>query len=163
MPTPRAVELWEVATNTHRVTLGDQIREARERAQLTQPELAELVGVSEGTISNWERGKVQAPKNRLARVWEVLHAYREPRLGRAATGDEFDPDAIVGHLTAEQMAVLAARLPDHIVADEIARRLRRTTDPRPSVPSRTWSADAIPADPATARGEDSGSTGEQPA
>lgn len=64
-------ELREVAVNTPAVTLGEDIRNARQRLQMTQPELAELVGVSESTVSNWERGRSN-PKNRLARVREVL-------------------------------------------------------------------------------------------
>lgn len=66
-------ELGEVAVDTPGVTtLGDQIRQARERLQMTQTELAEAVGVAESTVSNWERGVVKAPKNRLARVRHVL-------------------------------------------------------------------------------------------
>lgn len=165
MPEGRVVELRELALHSGRVSLGDDIREARERAQLTQPELGRLVGVSEGTISNWERGKVKAPKNRLARVWEVLQAYREPRLDRSAAPvvDDFDPDGIIANLTPEQLALLAARLPDHVVADDIAHRLRRHAGPRPSVPSRTWSEADIPPDP-TATGPETGdATGGQPA
>lgn len=166
MPEILAVELWQVAPNTLRVTLGDDIRQARERAQLTQPELGKLVGVSEGTISNWERGVVKAPKNRLARVWEVLQDYREPRPGRTtpSTEDRFNAEQVVAGLTEEQLATLAAALPDHVVGDTVARRLRRTTDPQTSVPSRTWSASAIPPDPALAGNDKpADTTGEQPA
>lgn len=162
MPTCRAVELRELALHSGRVSLGDDIRQARERAQLTQPELGRLVGVSEGTISNWERGVVKAPKNRLARVWEVLQDYRQPRADRTATptADEFDPDDVISRLTPEQRAALAAALPDHVMADDIARRLRRNETQLPaSVPSRTWPESAIPPDP-TATGD---ATGEQPA
>lgn len=156
-----AVELWEVAPNTQGVTLGDEIREARERAQLTQPELAERVGVSEGTISNWERGVVKAPKNRLARVWEVLQDFREPRPARpnTPTHDDFDPYDVVSQLSADQLADLAAALPDHVVGTDVARRLQRTSTPHRSVPSRTWSDADIPPNPAAA----GDSTGEQPA
>lgn len=162
MPADRAVELWEVAPNTHRVTLGDDIRQARERAQLTQPELAKLVGVSEGTISNWERGTVKAPKSRTARLWEVLDQYRVPRPNRAtqSTEDHFDPGGIIAGLTTAELAELAASLPDHVVADDVARRLRRTSIQRPHLPSRTWSDADIPPDPA---GDTGDSTGEQPA
>lgn len=152
-----AVELREVGPNTQRVTLGDDIRQARERAQLTQSDLARLVGVSEGTVGNWERSVVRAPKSRLARVWEVLQDYREPR--PPSTEDTFNATEVVARLTPEQLADLAATLPDHVVADDIARRLRRHTSPRPSVPSRTWSDADIPPDPAIG----GTATGEQPA
>jgi transcriptional regulator with XRE-family HTH domain len=42
-------------------TIGDRIRKARMRRNLTQPQLAELIGVSKGTISMWETG-VTTPK-----------------------------------------------------------------------------------------------------
>lgn len=71
MPKLRQVELREVVVETPRVTLDEDIRRARERLQMTQPELADLVGVSESTISNWERGK-HIPKNRLGRLRQVL-------------------------------------------------------------------------------------------
>lgn len=53
-----------------RVT-GDQIRAARERAQMTQQEVAGLVGVSLRTVGNWERG-ASVPRSRMAAVIEVL-------------------------------------------------------------------------------------------
>lgn len=65
------IELREVAVNTAAVTLGKDIRQARERLQMTQTELAGAVGVSESSVSNWERGR-SSPKNRLALVRQVL-------------------------------------------------------------------------------------------
>lgn len=52
-------------------TTGQQIRDARERASLTQEQLAQLVGVTHRTVGNWERG-ASVPRNRLAKVREVL-------------------------------------------------------------------------------------------
>lgn len=52
-------------------TTGQQIRAARERAGLTQEQLASYVGVTLRTIGNWERG-ASVPRNRLAKVHEVL-------------------------------------------------------------------------------------------
>jgi transcriptional regulator with XRE-family HTH domain len=161
MPENRPVELWEVAPNTLRVTLGEDIRDARERAQLTQPELGKLVGVSEGTISNWERGVVKAPKNRLARVWEVLRDFREPTPGRGEPqSDDFDPAALLANLTPEQLARLAEALPDVVIAEDVSRRLRRADTPINRVGDRAWKRN-------TARTESPderpGDTGVQPA
>lgn len=50
---------------------GTEIRNARERAGLTQEELGELVGVSGRTVGNWERGK-SIPRNKLAKLRVVL-------------------------------------------------------------------------------------------
>lgn len=38
--------------------LGPRIREARTSAGLTQNALAHRVGVEQGTVSDWERGRV---------------------------------------------------------------------------------------------------------
>lgn len=53
---------------------GHDIREARERAGLTQSQLGALVGVSLRTIGNWERGTT-VPLNRLSKLREVLAGY----------------------------------------------------------------------------------------
>jgi transcriptional regulator with XRE-family HTH domain len=58
-------------------SLGDRIREERERAGLTQAQLAKLVGVSGRTIGNWERGEAD-PRNSLTRLRDILPALREP-------------------------------------------------------------------------------------
>ena len=52
-------------------TTGQQIRAARERAGLTQGELAQRVGVTLRTVGNWERDEV-SPRNRLGRLRQVL-------------------------------------------------------------------------------------------
>lgn len=84
MPRFEPLYLREVAPNTRAVSpLGDEIRRARERLQMTQPQLAEAVGVSESTISNWERGR-SVPKNRLTLVREVL------RMDQPTNGDSDD-------------------------------------------------------------------------
>jgi transcriptional regulator with XRE-family HTH domain len=56
--------------------LGERIRAERERAGMTQPELAALVGVSPRTIGNWERGEAD-PRNSLTRLEDVLPALRQ--------------------------------------------------------------------------------------
>lgn len=52
---------------------GSQIRDARERAGMTQAELGHAVGVTLRTIGNWERGE-SVPRNREAKLREVLAA-----------------------------------------------------------------------------------------
>ncbi|MGH3261368.1 MAG: helix-turn-helix domain-containing protein [Trebonia sp.] len=71
MPIEGVIELRGLAVKTAAVPLSDDIRRARELAGLTQPQLAEMIGVSESTISNWERGRT--PRNALARVRNVLN------------------------------------------------------------------------------------------
>lgn len=47
------------------MTLGDRIRTARQRARLTQQQLADRVGVGRRTIDNWENNRTQ-PQNLVA-------------------------------------------------------------------------------------------------
>lgn len=51
--------------------LGLRLRRARERARLTQRELAEAVGVDRKTVGNWESG-VSSPRSSLGRLEAVL-------------------------------------------------------------------------------------------
>lgn len=55
---------------------GPQIKAARERAHLTQAELATRIGVGLRTIGNWERGET-VPKNRMAAL-EALFSDATP-------------------------------------------------------------------------------------
>lgn len=70
------------------MTSGDEIRRARERAGLTQEQLASRVGVTPRTVGNWERGAT-VPRNRLATVQAALADHldsvdTEPRLRGAS-------------------------------------------------------------------------------
>jgi DNA-binding transcriptional regulator YiaG len=47
-----------------RVNLGQELREAREEANLSQAELANRFGVATRTVQYWEAGKVPRPKHR---------------------------------------------------------------------------------------------------
>ena len=50
-----------------------QIAKIRERMGLTQSELADLVGVSENTIANWEKGGASKWINNLSKLCQVLN------------------------------------------------------------------------------------------
>lgn len=51
-------------------TLGDRLRKAREHAGMEQGELAHRIGVSRGTVSNYELGRGQRPpKVVVLRAW----------------------------------------------------------------------------------------------
>lgn len=52
-------------------SLGMRIRRARERARLSQPELAQAVGASVRAVGDWENDR-RKPRNRLGALEEVL-------------------------------------------------------------------------------------------
>lgn len=51
--------------------IGTKIKRARERKRWTQRHLAELIGVSQKTIDNWENGRT-GPKSSIGALEEVL-------------------------------------------------------------------------------------------
>jgi transcriptional regulator with XRE-family HTH domain len=52
--------------------LGDQIRKAREKAGLSQEQLASNLTVTREQLSNYERGKSAIPANVIAEIAEAL-------------------------------------------------------------------------------------------
>lgn len=88
------------------MTTGDEIRLARQRAGLTQQELAQQIGVSMRTIGNWERGDT-VPQRHAARIADVLG----------------------GHLASTEKPSLEG-FSDAALLAEIARRFDRTRSTR---------------------------------
>ena len=54
---------------------GSLIYELREDAYLTQAQLAAMLGVSQGTVSRWEHGRVLPNRRALERVEGVAPGY----------------------------------------------------------------------------------------
>jgi transcriptional regulator with XRE-family HTH domain len=53
------------------LTLGTRIKRARERAHMTQAQLAERLNVARKTVANWENGR-GVPRSRLGALEHVL-------------------------------------------------------------------------------------------
>lgn len=54
--------------------LGDRIRSARNRLELSQAQVADRVGVDQTTVSRWERGEGEPPRlNEAAALCAVLN------------------------------------------------------------------------------------------
>lgn len=60
-----------VGMATEQPTLGARIRRARERARLSQEELAKAVGASPRAVGDWENNR-RKPRNRIGALEEVL-------------------------------------------------------------------------------------------
>jgi SOS-response transcriptional repressor LexA len=54
-------------------TIADRIRRARTAAKLTQPQLADLAGVSKGTVSMWENGITKPNGENLVNLAKALN------------------------------------------------------------------------------------------
>ena len=55
------------------VFFGDRIRNARKAAGLTQRQLADRLGVSNTSISNWEKGLSRPDADMIQKLCSVLH------------------------------------------------------------------------------------------
>jgi len=49
--------------------IKDQLRSARIAANLSQGQLAKILGVSRPNVSNWESGKYDNPSTKLIEQW----------------------------------------------------------------------------------------------
>ena len=54
------------------MTVGQRIRQGRERAGWTQEKLAEAMGVSRQAVSKWEADRARPTAEKLARLSEAL-------------------------------------------------------------------------------------------
>lgn len=105
---------------------GEEIRQGRERARLTQAQLGQIVGVTGRTVGNWERGET-VPRNREGAVRQAIEGTpREvPSLERASD--------------AELLAEVARRMsPRGAVVTQVESR-RPARDPEPTPPRRQGS------------------------
>lgn len=91
---------------------GREIRQARQRARLTQRQLAERIGGSERAVTRWERDGVPDGAHNLAALEEVL------QLGPAA-----HPAAAEPPLAAEEIKAALKQADDLELLAEMAQRL----------------------------------------
>lgn len=73
--------------------IGDVIRKARKEYGLTMKELANLIGVSEATISRWESGDIDnMGRKAIAKLSQVLNISPAIIMGLEAPRKEMSPD-----------------------------------------------------------------------
>ena len=63
------------------IQLGSRIRQARDRAGLTQEQLAERIGVSRTAIARYESGEIEPKLHNLAAIAVVLNVSCDELLG----------------------------------------------------------------------------------
>ncbi len=100
---------------------GDVIRKARQRAGLSQKELAEKVGVHMRSVGNWERGET-VPRNREAKIRDVLAEWlpdeATPR-AEVRSLKYYGPDTgLRGVSDVELLAEIARRFSARVVTDD---------------------------------------------
>jgi transcriptional regulator with XRE-family HTH domain len=67
-----------------RTDFGQRMADARERAGLTQQQLAERLGTSQRAVAHWERDPVALRPDQIAAVADALNVSTDELLGRAA-------------------------------------------------------------------------------
>jgi transcriptional regulator with XRE-family HTH domain len=77
-------------------SIGEVAREARNRAGLTQVEVATLVGITPMVYSRMERGKLMPSVPTLRRLSSALHISADALLGLAGQGAAPEPPASAG-------------------------------------------------------------------
>lgn len=68
--------------------IGSRIRKYREARKLSQKELAELIGVSNGRVSNWEQGLNRPDADMLADICRALNVSPSELLNVHLSEDE---------------------------------------------------------------------------
>jgi transcriptional regulator with XRE-family HTH domain len=112
------------------VSVGDLIREHRERAGLSQAELALKVGKTDGAVSQWETGRTIPRRDVAFRIDQVLGAAGQIA---AAMGYQLPTDApsvaIVVERLVEQVTKHEARIADlEALVEAVTERLRAVTE-----------------------------------
>lgn len=73
-----------------KMSLGNKIKEKRKQARLTQPELAEEIGVSLTTLRRWEGGKTKPDSDNILLMARILNTSTADLLGE--TDDPLRPN-----------------------------------------------------------------------
>jgi transcriptional regulator with XRE-family HTH domain len=92
-----------VSRREQKVAFGRAVKAARERAGLTQQQLADAAGVRRNMVSQWETGLSAAGEERVAELERILQVPagdlgwhlgfgRPPALGSAVDAIEADPN-----------------------------------------------------------------------
>lgn len=106
---------------------GNEIRAARERAGLSQQELAKRLDVSLRTVGNWERGET-VPRNREAKIRDVLADWLDGGAPKVfvshPTPAYLDESALRSVSDVELLAEIARRFSGRVVSDEEWERQR---------------------------------------
>lgn len=70
------------------VTLGERIKERREKLKLSQGYVAEQIGVSRQAVSKWETGQSEPTAENLVRLAEVFETSLAELVGAGKNGGE---------------------------------------------------------------------------
>lgn len=70
------------------MSIGDNIKKWREHRNLKQSELAEMLGVSDKTVSSWEINRTEPKMGMVEKISSALHCKKTDIIGIDETSDE---------------------------------------------------------------------------
>ena len=106
--------------------LGELLAELRQDRGLTQDQLAEIISVSPGTISNYEDGRHLPDLDKLKMIADYFHVTTDYLLGRTSSSIPIDLISIFLRLSPDRQHALLLILSDmdllHSVINQCGRR-----------------------------------------
>lgn len=120
------LRLGKVGAQSGLVLSQYEIKAGREAAGLSQRELAQLVGVSKNSVSNWELGRT-SPRGKEERLRRVLGLHPGPPIASEADG--------AGVALDDETVAAALQQASHLqILAELARRIQAAHDPDRELP-----------------------------
>ena len=130
---------------------GAELKAARERAGLTQKEVADLLGIDTATISRWERGASPLSEGKLARLREIYGGNGHvPAVRNRSTAAEDRVPAVALGLPKEVRVWMHEFLLDLARADVSEREIEEARAVLTSPENATWWKDSTPKEMLTA-------------
>ena len=88
--------------------MKNRIRELRAREKLTQAALASELGIAQGTLSNWEKGKFDIDNSSLQKLADFFYCSTDYILCRDTLPSPPDPARSEFHLTPHEKQIILA-------------------------------------------------------
>lgn len=112
----------------------DNLKRARENTGLTQSQVADMLGISDGTYKNYEQGKREPNNTLLLKIADLYGVTTDYLLGRELAPAPVDPFEVLGFkktVDDDEFVRLYNTLPDfakQIFVDTMAKLAQATTD-----------------------------------
>ena len=112
----------------------DNLKRARENTGLTQSQVADMLGISDGTYKNYEQGKREPNNTLLLKIADLYGVTTDYLLGREPAPAPVDPFEVLGFkktVDDDEFVRLYNTLPDfakQIFVDTMAKLAQATTD-----------------------------------
>ena len=106
------------------MSVGDNIKRMREMASLSQKELAEILGVSDKTVSSWEINRTEPKMGMVEKICDALKCKKTAIVGEDSSAPE---DGAPYYLNddAKEMAQFLYDNPEYKVLFDASRKVKK--------------------------------------